>query len=140
MTVSATFVEFYFLILQLLDYTMKIIGRDMMLMSPVFSSLVPAWVFIFVCQIVTVSGRKFILFVMFIRTVFTATTHNTAQCFGNYLFMSSGEAKTETGSFQHVVLMWCCVTVGKVLIIVTDETYVKPLSEIYAIQVLFLFV
>lgn len=39
MTVSATFVAFSFLILQLLDYVMKIIGRGVILMSPVFHFL-----------------------------------------------------------------------------------------------------
>ena len=36
MTVSATFVAFSFLILELLVYVMKIIGRGVILMSPVF--------------------------------------------------------------------------------------------------------
>lgn len=61
MTVSATFVAFSFLILQLLDYMMKIIGRGVILMSPVFHFLCLHGIFIFVCQIVAVTGRKFSL-------------------------------------------------------------------------------
>jgi hypothetical protein len=38
----------------------------------------------------------------------------------------------EAGSFQNV---WCCVvTVEKVLINITDKTYVKPLSEVYVVK------
>ena len=61
MTVSATFVAFSFLILQLLDYMLKIIGRGVILMSPVFHFLCLLGNFIFLCQIVTVTGRKFTL-------------------------------------------------------------------------------
>ena len=61
MTVSATFVAFYFLILELLEYVMKIIGRGVILMSPVFHFLCLLGIFMFLWQIVTVTGRKFIL-------------------------------------------------------------------------------
>ena len=61
MTVSATFVAFSFLILELLDYVMKIIGRGVILMSPVFHFWCLLGIFMFLCQIVTVTGRKFIL-------------------------------------------------------------------------------
>jgi len=60
-TVSATFVAFSFLILRLLDYVMKIIGRDVILMSPVFHFLCVLGIFMFLCQIVIVTGRKFSL-------------------------------------------------------------------------------